>query len=93
MLIITKEIFVDEWIFRPRRIKNETREFAIKSKFPLEPFQVYVVKLYKLIISKKEDYNELMQVMRNLRPADRQKILSYIKKFVPGKNKISNVRG
>ncbi len=64
----------------------------ITPRLPLEPFQKQVVKLYKPPISKKEDYNELMNVMKNLRPKDRQMILSYIKKVLPGENKISNVK-
>lgn len=89
---MTKEIFIDEWIYRPRKSKIDLKRLYITPRIPLEPFQLYVVKLYKLVISKKEDYNELMNVMKNLRPKDRQMILSYIKKFLPGGNKISNVK-
>lgn len=88
---MTKEIFIDEWIYRPHASKREGKKLYLTSRIPLVPFQIYVVKLYKLVISKKEDYNELMQVMKNLRPKDREMILSYIKKFRPGDNKISNV--
>jgi len=89
---MTKEIFIDEWIYKPTRKIQDGKYFRIKTKIPLEPFQLYVIKLYKLVISKKEDYNELMNIMKNLRPADREKILSYIKKFLPDKNKISNIQ-
>lgn len=88
---MTKEIFIDEWIYRPQRQTMAQKRFYVTTRIPLEAFQLYVVKLYKLVISKKEDYNELMNVMKNLRPADREKILSYIKKFLPGNNKIKNV--
>lgn len=89
---MTKEVFVDEWIYKPKRSKTEMSSLHLTTRTPLEPFQIYVVKLYKLVVNNKEDYNELMMVMKNVRPADRKMILSYIKKFLPGENKISNVR-
>jgi len=89
---MTKEIFIDEWIWRPKTAGRTNKEIHIKCKIPLDAYQLYVVKLYKLVISKKEDYNELMKVMKNLRLNDKKKILSYINKFLPGEQKIRNVQ-
>lgn len=89
---MTKEVFLDEWIFRPRTTAKNSNSIQVKTRIPLEPFQLYVVKLYKLVVSKKEDYTELMEVMKNLRLADRKQILAYFRRFIPGKYKISNVR-
>ena len=89
---MTKEVFIDEWIYKPRSNRKPGNEIHIQTKIDLKPFQLYVIKIYKLVVNKKEDYNELMQVMKNLRPGDRKLILDYIKKFVPGENKIKNIR-
>ena len=89
---MTKEIFIDEWIYRPQKKRGENaHRIYITTAIPLEPFQLYVLKIYKIVVSKKEDYHELFQVMKNLRPQDRKQILSYIKKFLPGENKIKNI--
>ena len=83
-----KEIFVSEWLYKPVRghkdEENKRGVLRVRIKHELEPFQLYLVKLFKVVASNKEDYNELMSVMRNVRPADRKLIMKYIKKFLPG---------
>lgn len=89
---MTKEVFIDEWIYKPKSKRKPGNSIELSTKIPLEPFQLYIIKMFKLVKSEKEDYTALYNVMKNLRPSDRKRILEYIKKFVPGENKIKNVR-
>ena len=89
---MTHEVFVDEWIYRPSKKKGvDAHKLYVKISTPLEPFQLYVVKVYKIVVSKKDDYNVLINVLKNVRPKERKIILDYIKDFLPGKEKIKNI--
>ena len=83
---MTHEIFIDEWIYKPLKSEGNPKRFSAVLKVPLEPFQLYVVKLYKLTATKAEDYNVLLDVMKNLRIRDRKIIWDIIQKSLPGEN-------
>ena len=91
-----KEVFISEWLYKPirghRDKDQESGVIRLRLKNALEPYQLYLVKLFKVVISTKDDYNELMMVMRNIRPNDRKIIMKHIEKLNPGENKIKNVR-
>lgn len=89
-----KEVFVDEWVYRPRAVGKGKQGLQLKihMKAPVEPFQLYVIKMFKIIKSTKDDYDDFMKLMGNFSPADRKAILKYMGKFLPGDNKIKNIR-